>query len=105
LFCYSYKEEDSGATDSDDIIEAPEGEEEEKEKEEENKESIEKILDHRLGKKGGKSCQTSFFFPFLVILSLHDIKCLEQSLTEIIKNGNFTGKQKIQTINNSSVVF
>lgn len=49
----SYKEEDSGATDSDDIIEPLEGEDEEKE-EEENKESLEKILDHRVGKKGGK---------------------------------------------------
>lgn len=50
----SYKEEDSDETDSDDIIEAPEGEEEE-EKDEENKESIERILDHRNGKKGGKN--------------------------------------------------
>ncbi|XP_060575866.1 chromodomain-helicase-DNA-binding protein 2-like, partial [Ruditapes philippinarum] len=57
----SYKEEDSGATDSDDIIEAPEGEEEEKEKEEENKESIEKILDHRLGKKGASGERTTIY--------------------------------------------
>ncbi|XP_045216418.2 chromodomain-helicase-DNA-binding protein 1-like isoform X4 [Mercenaria mercenaria] len=57
----SYKEEDSGATDSDDIIEAPEGEDEEKEKEEENKESIEKILDHRLGKKGASGERTTIY--------------------------------------------
>ena len=50
---YSYKEAESdNATDSDDIIEAPEPDEE-KEKEEDNKETIEKILDHRMGKKGG----------------------------------------------------
>ena len=50
---FSYKEQTDEETDSDDIIEAPEGEEDEKAKEDENKETIEKVLDHRLGKKGG----------------------------------------------------
>ena len=48
----SYKEDSDERTDSDDIIEAPEGEEDEK-KDDENKETIEKILDDRIGKKGG----------------------------------------------------
>ena len=51
--CYSYKEQTDGETDSDDIIEA-EAMDEEQEKEEENRECIEKILDDRRGKKGGK---------------------------------------------------
>lgn len=49
---FSYKEQTDGETDSDDIIEAQEPDEEQ-EKEEENRECIEKILDHRKGKKGG----------------------------------------------------
>lgn len=53
VLCYSYKEQTDGETDSDDIIEAQEADEEQ-EKEEDNRECIERILDHRRGKKGGK---------------------------------------------------
>lgn len=49
---FSYKEQTDGETDSDDIIEMEA--DEEQEKEEENKECIERILDHRRGKKGGR---------------------------------------------------
>lgn len=45
----SYKEDSDDVTDSDDIIEATTP----AEAEVDNKETIEKILDHRFGKKGG----------------------------------------------------
>ena len=49
---YSYKEDSDGETDSDDLIEAPE-QDGTVEVEEENPEGVERILDHREGKKGG----------------------------------------------------
>ena len=63
----SYKEDSEEETDSDDIIEAPEGEEEEK-KEDENKETIEKVLDDRLGKKGGMIVQKYIVMPWESLL-------------------------------------
>ena len=53
VYC-SYKENSEQETDSDDIIEAPEGEDDDKSKDDENKETIEKVLDDRMGKKGGR---------------------------------------------------
>ena len=54
LVSCSYKEDSDEETDPDDIVEAPEGEDDEKSnKDDEN--TIEKVLDDRMGKKGGKT--------------------------------------------------
>ena len=50
--CFSYKEDSDDVTDSDDIIEAATPAEAELD----NRETIEKVLDHRYGKKGGMGC-------------------------------------------------
>ncbi|WAQ99034.1 CHD2-like protein [Mya arenaria] len=56
----SYKEDTDGATDSDDIIEGPE-DDVNVVKEDENPEGIDRILDHREGKKGATGAKTTIY--------------------------------------------
>lgn len=51
LFGFSYREDSDDTTDSDDVIEV---EYTETEQQKNNAETIERVLKHRIGKKGGK---------------------------------------------------
>jgi hypothetical protein len=54
-YIYSYKEQSSDeTTDEDDIVDASEPADDVQSQEEENAETIEKVLRHRIGRKGGQ---------------------------------------------------
>lgn len=72
LVLFSYKEDDDFETDSDDLIEMTgEGADEH----EDNSETIEKVLDIRLGKKGGVSAISDFSHALSVSLQLLQCVC------------------------------
>lgn len=72
LVLFSYKEDDDFETDSDDLIEMTgEGADEH----EDNSETIEKVLDIRLGKKGGVLAISEFSHALSVSLQLLQRVC------------------------------
>ncbi len=70
--CCSYKEDQNDfETDSDDLIEMAEGAEEQQD---DDSETIEKVLETKIGKKGGKELR--FFFLYLIFCNTHQLLCL-----------------------------
>jgi len=51
--CCSYKEQSDGLTDEDDLIDASEVADDAASQDESNAETIEKVIRHRIGRKGG----------------------------------------------------
>ena len=53
MHCRSYKEQSEGSTDEEDLIDASEAADDAASQDESNAETIEKVIRHRIGRKGG----------------------------------------------------
>lgn len=72
--CCSYKEDQNDfETDSDDLIEMAEGAEEQQD---DDSETIEKVLETKIGKKGGKELFIKFFFLYVIFCDTHQLLLL-----------------------------
>jgi len=63
--CDSYKEQSEGSTDSEDLIDASEQADDAASQDESDAETIEKVIRHRRGRKGGLYCLVSSAFTFV----------------------------------------
>ena len=73
--CVSYKEQSEGSTDEEDLIDASEQADDAASQEESDAETIEKVIRHRIGRKGGMSAlQSSNVFSFIRIVSILDTR-------------------------------
>lgn len=64
--CDSYKEQSEGSTDSEDLIDASEQADDAASQDESDAETIEKVIRHRIGRKGGLCCLLLKVFSYVV---------------------------------------